>query len=328
MTALPIPEVSAPTPRTQRSAAASAPLTGTLLAVLSAAAFSTSGALAASLLATGWTPAAIVTFRLGLAALVLLGPALWQVRGRTHLLRRHWRRVVVYGLVTMAACQLAFFYAVSRLSVGVALLLEYTAPVLIVALVWARTRRRPSWLRLGGAATAMLGLALVLDVFSGFRIDPVGVVFGLAAAVCLVAYFMMSAHADDELPPLVLATGGLVSATVVLAVVGTLGLVPMAWSTDAVVLLGHRTSPLVPLLAISLVAAALAYLTGIAASRRLGATMASFLGLLEVFFAVVWAWLLLDQLPLPVQLLGGVVIMAGVVAVKVDEVRVGRTLPG
>lgn len=326
MTALPLPEVSAPLPGTERSAPAPAPLTGTLLAVVSAAAFSTSGALAASLLATGWSPAAIVVLRLALAALVLLGPALWQLRGRGHLLRRSWLRIVVYGVVTMAACQLAFFYAVSRLSVGVALLLEYTAPVLIVALVWARTRRRPSWLRLGGAGVAMVGLALVLDVFSGFRVDPVGVLFGLAAAVCLVAYFMMSARTDDELPPLVLATGGLLSASLVLGVVGAVGLVPMTWSTDAVVLLGHRTDPWVPLLGISLVAAALAYLTGIAASRRLGATMASFLGLLEVVFAVVWAWLLLGQLPLPVQLLGGLVIMSGVVAVKVDEVREARRL--
>nr|WP_269449719.1 EamA family transporter [Auraticoccus cholistanensis] len=295
-----------------------------LLAVLSATAFSTSGAFAASLLATGWTPAALVTVRLSLAALVLLAPALWQLRGRMHLLRRHGLRIVTYGAVTMAACQLCYFYAVSRLSVGVALLLEYTAPVLIVALVWLRTRTRPGWLRLAGAGVAMVGLALVLDVADGMRLDPVGVAFGLASAVCCAAYFLMSSRADDELPPLVLAGGGLASAAVVLGVVAALGLVPTAWSADPVVLVGAEVSPLVPLLGIALVAAVLAYLTGIAASRRLGATLASFVGLLEVVVAVVWAWLLVGQLPTSGQLVGGLVILLGVVAVKADEVRAAR----
>ncbi|WP_232821705.1 EamA family transporter [Desertihabitans aurantiacus] len=325
MSAVPLPDVgTVPGARAlHRPSPASA---GALLAVLSAAAFSTSGAFAAALLASGWTPGALVTVRLALGGLALLGPALWQLRGRFGLLRTRWPRIVLYGAVTMAACQLCYFYAVSRLSVGVALLLEYTAPVLIVALVWARTRRRPGWLRLAGAGVAMGGLVLVLDVFAGMRLDPVGVLFGLGAAVTLAAYFLMSGRTDDGLPPLVLAAGGLLSAAVVLGAVGAVGLLPFAWSSEPVVLVGVATSPLVPLLGISLVAAALAYATGIAATRRLGAPLASFVGLFEVVFAVAVAWLFVGQLPTGGQLVGGAVIMLGVVAVKLDEVLSARRL--
>lgn len=74
-----------------------------------------------------------------------------------------------------------------------------------------------------------------------------------------------------------------------------------------------------PVAALAVVTAALAYTTGIAASRRLGSRLASFVALSEVVMALVFAWLLLDELPLPVQLLGGVLILAGVAVVKVGE---------
>ena len=74
-----------------------------------------------------------------------------------------------------------------------------------------------------------------------------------------------------------------------------------------------------PLVALGLVTAALSYVAGIAAGRRLGSRLASFVALLEVVASVCWAWLLLDELPGSVQLLGGLLILAGVVAVKLGE---------
>ena len=112
--------------------AARHPLLGLGIALVSAAAFATSGAFGKSLLVGGWSPGAVVTLRITLAALVLLGPALWSLRGRWQALRRNAWVVVGYGLTGVAGCQLAYFNAVTHLSVGVALLLEYLAPVLIV----------------------------------------------------------------------------------------------------------------------------------------------------------------------------------------------------
>jgi drug/metabolite transporter (DMT)-like permease len=84
---------------------------------------------------------------------------------------------------------------------------------------------------------------------------------------------------------------------------------------------GHHASWLIPVVGLSLVAAAIAYVAGIGAARVLGPKLASFVGLMEVVFAVVVAWLLLGQVPTALQLAGGALIVAGVALVRVDELR-------
>ena len=156
------------------------PLVGLGVALVSAAAFATSGAFGKSLLVGGWSPGAVVTMRITLAAVVLLGPALWSLRGRWAALRRNAWVVVGYGLTGVAGCQLAYFNAVTHLSVGVALLLEYLAPVLIIGWLWVRHRQAPRRLTVTGVALAVAGLLLVLDVLGGARVSPVGVLWGSA----------------------------------------------------------------------------------------------------------------------------------------------------
>src|SRR5439155_3235929 len=96
------------------------------LAVLSAATFGTSGTFAASLMATGWSPGAAVTVRIGIAALVLTVPALVLLRGRWGLLRRSLPAVIAYGLLAVGGAQPFYFNAVDHLSIGVAVLIEYS----------------------------------------------------------------------------------------------------------------------------------------------------------------------------------------------------------
>lgn len=294
---------------------------GLWFALVSAAAFGTSGSLAKSLLETGWTPGAAVLTRIGGAALLLAVPAVLALRGRWHLLRRHAGTIAVYGLVAMAACQLFYFNAVTTLSVGVALLLEYLGPVLVVGWLWLRHGRRPRRFTLLGIVLSLAGLVLVLDVTGGMRVDPAGALWGLGAAVGLAVYFVLSAHETSGLPPIVMAAGGMVVATAALALAGLVGVMPLAWSTADVHLAGTALPWFVPVLLLVVVAAALAYALGIAGTRRLGSTVAAFVGLSEVLFSVLFAWLLLGELPLPVQLLGGVLIVGGVVAVRYDELR-------
>ena len=95
----------------------------------------------------------------------------------------------------------------------------------------------------------------------------------------------------------------------------------MAVSSRPVDFLYHQVSWVVPVVGLSLVAAVLAYVTGIGAARRLGAKLASFIGMAEVLFAIAFAWLLLGQLPSAMQFLGGAFILAGVALVRVDELR-------
>jgi drug/metabolite transporter (DMT)-like permease len=298
---------------------------GLWLALVSAAAFGGSGALAKSLFETGWSSGAAVTVRLGGAALALLIPSVLVLRGRWHVVRRNAGLITAYGVVAMAAVQLAFFNAVSTLSVGVALLLEYLGVVLVVLWLWLRHGRRPRPWTLVGIALSIAGLLLVLDVTGGMRVDLVGVLWALGAAVGLAVYFVLSSRETTGLPPVVMASGGMVVATVALALAGLVGAMPMHFSTDQVEMAGAVVPFWVPVAALCLVAAALAYATGIAATRRLGAKVASFVGLSEVIFSVLIAWLLLGELPLPVQLAGGALIVAGIVAVRYDELRGDRS---
>ncbi len=295
--------------------------TGLGLAVVSAATFGTSGIFATALIGSGWSPGAAVSARLLVAALALTGPALVALRGRWAQLRRSAPSVTAYGLMAVAGAQLCYFTALSTLSVGVALLLEYLGTVLVVGWVWLRHGHRPRPLTAAGALVAVAGLLLVLDVTGSARVDPVGALWGLGAATGLAAYFVLAAGHEDPVPPVVLACAGMWVGAVVLLGAGAGGALALHGSTAPVRLLDHHVSWLVPVLGLSLVAAAVAYCAGIAAARRLGATLSSFVGLTEVLFAVVFAWLLLDQVPAPVQVLGGAVVVGGVALVRLDELR-------
>jgi drug/metabolite transporter (DMT)-like permease len=303
------------------AAAARRTRAGLGFAALAAASFGMSGVLATGLMDAGWSPAALVLCRVAVGALVLLGPALMALRGRRHLLRANAGLLTAYGLVAVAGCQLAYFNAVDRLPVAIALLIEYAAPVAVVGWLWARHRQRPGGLTVVGAAVAIAGLMLVLDVLSAGSVDGIGVLWALGAMVGCAFFFVVSAGEGNGLPPIVLAAGGLVVGAVGLAVAGALGLVEMSASTGDASYRGTVVPWWLPVLALGVVTAAVAYVAGILATRSLGARMASFAALLEVLSAVIFAWLLLDQFPTTVQLVGGVVLLVGVVLVKLGEPR-------
>ncbi len=295
---------------------------GLAFAVVSAVSFGLSGPLARGLIDTGWSPGAVVLVRIGLAALVVSPLGVSALRGRWHLLRRNAALILVYGALAVAGAQFAYFSAVSHMQVGPALLIEYTAPAAVVLWLWLRHGQRPGPVTLLGAGVAAAGLMLVLDIFSGSDLSTVGVLWALGAMVGATSYFLISADVDNGLPPLALAAGGLVVGTAILAVLGAVGLMPMHAGTEAATYAGHAVAWWVPLLLLGLVTAAVAYAFGIAAGRRLGSRLASFVALLEVLSAVLFAWLLLGELPQPVQLVGGLLVLTGVVAVKLGERRI------
>ncbi|HET7356485.1 MAG TPA: EamA family transporter [Nocardioidaceae bacterium] len=305
------------------------PRTGSGLgfAVLSATSFGLSGPLARGLLDVGWSAGAAVTVRIGLAAVALLPPALVALRGRWGLVRRNAATIVLYGALAVTGAQFCYFQAVSSMAVAVALLIEYTAPVAVVCWLWLRHGQRPGRRTLAGTVVAGLGLVLVLDVLSGAPISTAGVLWALGAMAGAATYFVISADESNGLPPLVLAAGGLVTGAVLLLALGAVGLVPMRATSAPVSYAGHSVPWWLPLVALGLVTAVLSYTTGIAAGRRLGSRLASFVALLEVLAALVFAWLLLGQLPDWLQVVGGVVVLVGVVLVKLGEPRTAAESP-
>ncbi|WP_405372746.1 MULTISPECIES: EamA family transporter [unclassified Microbacterium] len=293
---------------------------GLVLAVVSALTFSVSGPIAKPLFDTGWSLAAVLILRMSIAGLVLSPALVTTLRRHPGFVRRHWLSIVAFGLIPVAGCQLFYFSAMQRMPVAVALLIQYLAPVLLVGFVWLRTRVAPSRAVLAGSVVAIVGLVLVVDI-AGARFDALGTAFALAAAICVCVYFVMSERTGPDLPPLALAAGGLLVGAAAIGVMSLIGFLPfeapLVTGAGAIAIDG-----LLPLLVIGVCTAA-GYSLGVIAVPMIGSRLASFVGLSEVLFALMFAWILLAEAPAPIQFAGGALILAGVVLVRLD----GRAAP-
>jgi drug/metabolite transporter (DMT)-like permease len=291
--------------------------TGLIMAVASALAFSSSGPFIKPLLEAGWSLGSALLVRMGVSGLVLAPALILAIRRERGFIRRHWRIILGFGLTAVAGCQIFFFAAMQRMPVAVALLIQYLAPVLLVVLAWVRTRRAPSRLVMVGSVVAVVGLVLVVDI-SGATFDLLGTVLALCAAVCVGAYFLIAERAGDDLPPLALASGGLLVGATLMAILGLTGILPFHAPAVSVVLAGTEVPWFLPLLWVAAIATTVGYAFGVMAVPRIGARVASFVGLSEVLFALGFAWIFLSEIPAPIQFVGGALILLGVVLVRMD----------
>ncbi|HEX3789727.1 MAG TPA: EamA family transporter [Pseudonocardiaceae bacterium] len=294
------------------------PARGTLLVAISSICFAISGPLAAAVMKTGMTPLQLSSVRICVAAVVLLGTTaairprlLWISRSALPL-------VVAYGLLGVAAVQLLYFVAVSRLPVGVAMLLECMSPVVVTG--WTRLVRRivlprAVWL---GVALAMGGLVLVAELWRGGALNGVGLLAGLGTTVCSAAYFLLGERGATAAHPIGITSWGLVVGAVVMTIASPLW--KIRWHSLGVsTALGPWRPPVwVLLLLIVLVATVAAYVTGMAALRHLPSGVVSMLALLEPVVAIVVAWWLLGQAQTPLQIGGGVLILLGATVVQLN----------
>ena len=293
---------------------------GLIFALLSAATFGVSGPFAKSLIESGWSPGGAVFARVAGGALVMMVIALATQWPRLRQVSTHTRTVLLYGVFAISGVQLCFFNAVQHLSVGVALLLEYLALIIVIGWVWMTKGARPSVQTLLGAAVALIGAAVVIDVFGSAEISAVGVAWGLAAAACLAVYFVISERADGDLHPVVLAASGLTVSAVVIGALGLVGVLPLHFSASNAVVADHSVNVWLPVVALVLVSTVIAYLTGIAAITLLGPTIGSLVALTEVLCAVVAAWILVGESVTALQAVGGAAIIAGLVLARLGQV--------
>lgn len=292
---------------------------GVVMAFVSAASFALSGSFASALFDSGWSPGAAVTVRILVAAVVLAVPAAVAMRGRWKHLRRHFHLLLFFGLLAVAGAQLFYFMAVQTLSVGVALMLEYMGLVLVVVWQWITTRKTPRLTTVLGALLAIIGLVLVLDLFGNVSVDLRGVLWGLGAAFGLASYFVLAGKDNGEIPPIAMAAAGMMVGAALLGALGLVGVLRMHATTESVELAGVGVPWWTAVAGMGVISGAVAYGTGVIAARMLGAKMSAFLGLTEVLFAVVFAWTLLDQLPVPIQMLGGMLILTGITIVRREQ---------
>jgi drug/metabolite transporter (DMT)-like permease len=286
----------------------------TLASLLSAITFGFSGLPAKVAYDAGFTPLQVTAVRIVLTALVLLA----FVAPFTGLPRlASWRLVLGYALLGVIGSPLLYFVAVSRIPVGVAMVLEFLAPVLVA--LWIRFVRRtrlPAWMWVG-TVLALVGLAMIAQLFDGVRFDLVGTLAGLGAAVGTAAYYLIGEHAAKDGDPLALTIGGMVVGAVLISLVSPPWALPWHAMTTPTVI-----GPVwLGLVLLALVSTAFAYVAGIVALRHLPSAAASVLGLVEPLVATLAAWWVLDQVLTWDQVVGAVVLLAGAAIVQVAAGR-------
>lgn len=295
-----------------------------MLAVGSAASFALSGIFASALMSAGWSAGAATTARVTFSALVLLGPTLVLMRGKWHLVRRAWVQVLLFGALAVAGCQLAFFLAVQFIPPSLALLIEFTGPVMLILWTWLHSRIAPSGVTLLGAAIAVLGVVAVSGVLSGVALHPLGIAFALIAALGNATYYATGARSDHGIPTLPFVGIGLALAAGILIAVSAIGLLPFTVTNHPATMAGIECSPWLIVTGMVLISTVLSYVLGVAASRMLGATVSSFTGYSEPLFGIFWTIVLLAIVPTQWQWIGAALIISGVVVVKIGEIRQAR----
>jgi drug/metabolite transporter (DMT)-like permease len=241
--------------------------------------------------------------------------------------------VIGFGITGVALVQYFYFVAIDRLPVGIALLLEFTAPVLValfVRFVYHEPVRRRIWLGIG---CSLGGLSLVAQVWRGMQLDLLGVVAGFAAAVSLAAYFLIGERSVSEETPLHVLTEAFVVAAIFWNVVKPL---PTLWRTDLLsrqtlggTLAGGAVPVWVLIAWMVLLGTVLPFLNELSALQYLSATEVTLVGMVEPVGASILGWLWFREDLTTAQILGIVLVLAGIVLAQTARfARVDRPSPG
>jgi drug/metabolite transporter (DMT)-like permease len=255
---------------------------------------------------------------LGLAVFIgLTAPA------RLRIQRDEVGLLLFYGVVGFALVTWLYFVAIERLPIGIGLLLEFTAPVLVA--LWARVMwhehvRRLVWAAL---ALALAGLALVAEVWEDARLDTVGVTAGLLAAGALATYFLVGEHATGRRDALSLTCISLGVAAGFWAIVQPWWGFPFDELWQSVSLQGALQSTTAPVWLLSLwmivLGTILPFVLSLGALHHLPATRVSIVAMVEVVLASIVAWVWLEETLSAAQLAGGAIVLTGIILAQTSR---------
>ncbi len=305
---------------------------GVWLTVASGLAFASSGPLAKSVLTAEWSPGAVLAVRLtGASVVMLVLAALAEPEGLRGSVC-HLRTIGAFGVIAVAGVQATFFLSLEYLQVGVSLMIQFLAPIAVIGWDWAVRGRRPSDATLLGAAVALCGAALVIDVFDAGGLSLPGLGWAALSMLCNAAFFLLSARTSDSLRPVVLLGTGLTVAAATSWTLGALTVLPIHFGGATATMAERHLPAWVALALLILLSTVVAYLCGVAGAARIGATLMSLILLSEVLFAVALSWLLLGEAVAPIQLFGALLVIGGIALARygADQrvARRGETAPG
>ena len=287
-----------------------------LLLILSALMFASNG-IASKLLLDGHITAWRLAQIRALSACAILAIYLWRKAPQTFRIKRsEILPLVSYGVIGIAMVQALYFVSISRMHVSIALLIEFTAPVWIV--VYLRVVKRKHvpnqmWLAL---ILALTGLALIAQVWDGLTLDGIGVIAGFGASFALAFYFLAGESLSGVRDNQSITMWGFFFAGFAWCLVLPVWSFPFDLFTTSVPLAGALEGSSTPgwvlILYVVLVGTIFPYLCVMAGLKNLKASTTSAFGLLEPIFAGIVAWFWFAESWNAIQLIGGVVVIAGI----------------
>ena len=290
--------------------------TGVLLAIGAAVLFAVNGNVSKVALQNGVSSLELVSARSAGTALILLGitalrrPAALRVGGR------ELGFLALYGVTGIAMVQWLYFVAIQRMPVGIALLFEYTAPLMVA--LWVRfVQKQPVRSRLWlGLACALGGLALVAQFWKGMTLDPIGLISAVGAGAALACYYLMGEHGQRERDPISLIGFSFGFSAVLWGIVSPWWTFPFSRLAHTVDLPGALpgSAPLwLMVLWIIALGSVVPFLLVLLAVGRLGAARVGLIGMLEPVGAGIIAWVLLGESLNTAQVIGSFIVLVGIV---------------
>ena len=293
---------------------------GYMMVATAATLFAVNGSVSKVVLGSGLSSLELAQIRNTCAAILFLAFLLVVAPGRLRVGRRELVFLIAFGLVGIALVQWLYFVAIENLPVGIALLIEFTAPLfvaLFARFVYREHVRRRIWVAVGMCLT---GLALVVELWAGIELSTVGITAAFGGALSLTAYLLMAERERRHRDAASLSFYGFLFAALLWAVLQPLWEFPWDVLGDEVSLQGNlseHTAPVWALVAFIVVIGTMVTFSLLTGSlRHISATRASIVATLEPVVATVVAWAWLGETLGTTQLVGGAVVIAGILVAQ------------
>jgi drug/metabolite transporter (DMT)-like permease len=224
--------------------------------------------------------------------------------------------LIALGVGGLALVQWSYFYAIARLEIGIALLIQFVGPILVALwarLVFGEQVRQRIWLAL---CLALAGLTLIVEVWHGGRLSSAGISAAVVAAITYAAYILLAERGVRHRDPISLSAWGFLFATLFWSLLAPWWDFPGGRIDDSVSLLGNLASSHLSVWLLMLwmivLGTIVPFLLVVGALRHISATRAGVTGMLEPVVAILVAWAWLGESLDPVQLGGAGLTLAGI----------------
>jgi drug/metabolite transporter (DMT)-like permease len=284
------------------------PRLGYALAAAAATMWAVNGSLARFLLEDGMSAWHLSEMRSALSFVLLLGYLAIFRRRDLRVERRDVPLLAWLGIAGLACVHATYFLAIERLDIGVALVIQYLGPLLI--LIWLRVvhHRHLASSLWGAVALSAVGAFFVVEAYDVKALDAIGLLAAFGAAITFAIYLMASEKAGRRHDPQTTLVWAFGFATLFWLIVRP------PWTFPFEVL--GSLDNLLYALGVAVVGTLIPFVLIVTAVRHIPSARAAVVATLEPVLAAIIAWPVHDQVLGTPQILGGAIVVAAVIWVQ------------